>query len=96
MMPTLAERKAKSAARAHTVYRAIIELKQANDGNSPTIRELMTRTGINSTSMVNRYLDHLVREGLIDMGGFGEGRSIRVRGGRWTYEPAPDSKGQTP
>ncbi len=64
------------------IYAAIIAHKRAHDGNSPTVRELATATGISSTAHVNYHLRQLVRDGRIERDGHG----IVVVGGEWRMQ----------
>jgi len=45
--------------RAMVVFEYVVLHKSENDGNSPTIREIMRKCQISSTSMVNYYLYQL-------------------------------------
>jgi hypothetical protein len=45
--------------RALEVLEYVILHKRENDGNSPTVREIMRKCQISSTSMVHYYLDQL-------------------------------------
>jgi SOS-response transcriptional repressor LexA len=67
------------------IFQAIITHKQTNDGNSPTIRQLMDATGITSTSVVAYHLRKLETSGLISRNPF-DSRAINVPGGKWVYE----------
>ena len=49
-------RKRMLSERAMVVFEYVILHKSENDGNSPTIREIMRKCQISSTSMVNYYL----------------------------------------
>jgi len=68
--------------RARRVFSAIVEYKLANDGCAPSTRDLMLSCDISSSSVVNRCLKDLERDGLIELAGV---RSIRIHGGKWTY-----------
>ena len=70
--------------RAQELFDFIVQHKIANDGQSPTIREMRDETDITSTSVVNYYLDTLVDHGLIRRVDK-ESRGIQVIGGKWTY-----------
>lgn len=65
------------------VFDFIVAYKGANDGNSPSLREIMTACGIPSTSLMQFILDNLVDDDLIRIGP-GQ-RNITVVGGAWTY-----------
>lgn len=63
-------------AREDCVYRCFSAYSKVN-GLPPTTRELIALTGINSTSLIVRYLDGLVRRGLLErVGAGGTARSI--------------------
>ncbi len=67
------------------VLNFIVAFKTANDGNSPTLRDIMAATGISSTSVTAYILRGLQAKGLITVDdGF---HRITVIGGRWTYTP---------
>lgn len=68
------------------VLDCIIRYKEENDGVSPSIREISTYCDISSLSVTRYLLGKLEESGLIEME-YGESRSIRVIGGKWTYEP---------
>jgi len=74
--------------RDERVYRYIVLYKQANDGNSPSRREIMRACGISSTSMVWASLLRLFDKGLIDFSNHGQSRNILVTGGRWVAPTA--------
>ncbi len=64
------------------IYNFIISYKEQHDGNSPSIREIGTAVGDNSTSHVRYLLDLLVSSGLVRF--IPEtARSIEVVGSRW-------------
>ncbi|MBK7916478.1 MAG: hypothetical protein IPJ94_09490 [Chloroflexi bacterium] len=64
------------------VYQAIIAYKVANDGASPTVRELARLTGAANQSSVVYHLCRLEEAGLIERE-FALARVIRVVGGEW-------------
>ena len=64
------------------VYKFIVEYKQANDGLSPSMREIMAQ-GVSSTSMVDYYLKKLEQDGKISCSGV---RGIKVKGGEWRFD----------
>lgn len=66
------------------VYWFIVEYKKANDGTSPTIREIMAGTDYNSTSAVRRTIMQLHDMGLIQVD-YPNVRTIRVPGGSYQY-----------
>ena len=57
----------------------IIEYKRANDGLSPSMREIMAK-GVSSTSVVAWHLKKLELAGKISCNGV---RGIKVKGGSW-------------
>lgn len=67
----------------------IIGYKRAHDGNSPTIREIMTDCKISSTSMVFFYLNQLTNLGMIRRPepeiGTRNSAAIEVTGGKWVF-----------
>ncbi len=74
--------------RTRRVFEAIVHYKRVHDGNSPSTRDIMTATGITSTSVMRYQIGILIREGLLrDVPDLEiRTRSIEVVGGRWTYE----------
>ncbi|MDI6770115.1 MAG: hypothetical protein QMD04_10640 [Anaerolineales bacterium] len=64
------------------VFEFIVAYKRANDGNSPSMREIMEACGITTLSLMDYILADLVDRGLILRSG---SRSIRVIGGQWDY-----------
>lgn len=71
--------------RHKVVFDFLVTYKKANDGISPSYREIMRNTDITTTSMVRWYLINLRNLSLIE---FDEKlpRSIKVVGGKWTYQ----------
>jgi hypothetical protein len=70
------------------VFQFICEYKRANDGNSPSLREIMAACGVSSSSLAANILNRLERQGLIVQSKIFKGsRSLCVVGGRWTYVP---------
>lgn len=64
----------------------LIKYKAANDGEAPTVREIMRACGIASSSSVSYALDDLEAAGRIKrLRGRG---GIRVVGGKWEFCPA--------
>ena len=53
------------AAADATVLLFIVRYKRENDGNAPTVREIMENTPRSSTSLVLHSLDRLERQGRI-------------------------------
>lgn len=72
------------SARDRALYVAIVEHKSANDGCSPSTRDLMQATDITSTSVLRYHLKRLEAAGLITLD-HGVARSIRVTGGAWSH-----------
>lgn len=70
--------------KADEVFEFICAYKQANDGTSPTYRDICAGLDISSTSVVRYYLDNLVLRQKIKLT-VGNQRGITVIGGRWTY-----------
>ena len=71
---------------SYKTFLAIIDYQRAH-GYVPSIRDLCTATGINSTSLIRRHLQALEEEGLIARAA-GKARAIRVvaRDGAATVE----------
>lgn len=65
----------------------IIGYKTANDGNSPTIAQMLKKLGYSSTSVVASDLDALEEDQKISRQ-YGDARNIIVTGGQWVYEGA--------
>lgn len=75
------------------MFEFICAYKTANDGNSPTVREIMSACGHPSSSTVWVHLNKLERQGLIELPkALGTARSIRVVGGQWTLESKGSSQ----
>lgn len=66
----------------HKVYRFICDFKTANDGNSPTVREISDACQLKSNNTASYHLRELVITGKIVFDPQ-RARSIRVVGGRW-------------
>lgn len=64
------------------VYDFILEYKTKHEGNSPSFSEIAEGCNLNSTSLVNYYLDQLEIDGRIKRDGV---KSIYV-GGKFTKE----------
>ena len=68
--------------RDQIVYNYIVRHKSENDGNSPSLRQIMAVCHVTSTSVVANIIQRLERAGKISrIGGV-----ISVTGGRWTLE----------
>lgn len=51
--------------RRERIYQFIVDFKAQHDGNSPSVREIMTAAGITSTSVTDYHLRALERQGRI-------------------------------
>lgn len=73
------------------VFDYIVAFKTANDGVSPSIRDIVVNVGISSTSMATYYLRKLEQRGKIKRhaGDKSLSRAIIVPGGRWAFSPEP-------
>ena len=60
----------------------IVAYKQANDGLSPTVRDMMDGCNLSSSSLVNHHIEVLVKQGKLRRVGYH--RNLAVVGGRWT------------
>ena len=69
--------------RMAAVYRYILAFKAANDGNSPTVRQIGDACNITSTAVVRYYLNRLIEAGRIEMPLRGASRMIVVPGATW-------------
>ncbi len=63
------------------MFGTIVEFKKENNGNSPSIREIMSKTEIGSTSYVLRGLKVLEDQGKIKFLGV---RNITIVGSTWS------------
>ena len=70
--------------RQRNIFEFIVDFKSNNDGNSPTIREIVEGCGISSTSVVNYNLLKLAEFGIIGLSSSGAARKISIPGGRWS------------
>ena len=68
--------------KADEIFDFIVQHKEAYDGNSPFIREIMRECDLSTTSLVTYYLKRLQRAGLLEL----KERRILVVGGKWTLE----------
>lgn len=68
------------------ILRYIIEYKMANDGNSPTHRQIMEACGITNPSTTFYILERLEKDGKISFTGYGDARGIKVTGGQWSMQ----------
>lgn len=73
-----------TGARTERVFDFIVQYKSENDGNSPSIRDIMAHCAISSTSVVIYHLEKLERSERIERD-YAGARSIRVRGGEWNW-----------
>jgi len=71
---------------AEQVLAFVIEFKDEHDGLSPTYREIMDACDISSTSMVQRYLLRLERQGKIEcmLDQNQRIRGVMISGATWT------------
>lgn len=79
------------------IYDLIIQFKQNNDGNSPSVREILSACDLRTTSAVQYHLEKLEQAGRISLAGQYRSRSIRVTGGRWihdSHDPQTDPASQ--
>lgn len=67
---------------AERVLAFIVSYKIANDGNTPTYREIMQGALVSSTSVVQHYIHRLIREYKIRVV---KGK-IYVTGGHWNID----------
>lgn len=65
------------------VYRFIVRYKQRHDGCSPSVRQIVDRLALSSTSTVAYYLDMLEADGKIRRSDDSRSCNIEVVGGRW-------------
>jgi hypothetical protein len=72
---------------SNQIFAFLCDFKTHNDGNAPTMREMMGATDASSTSVVNYHLLKLEQRGLISRPINRQSRLIRVIGGRWSYHP---------
>lgn len=80
-----AEVKQRANDAAMRVYRFVVRYKQRHDGCSPSLREIVERLNLSSTSMAAYYLAMLEVDGLVrrpDIDGVAS-RCIEIVGGRW-------------
>jgi hypothetical protein len=76
-----------------TVYRFLVDYKQRNDGNSPTLRDIMAACDMSCTSLASRTVSSLVRQGRIRRGGRGKSGGIVIVGAQWIPPTANESNG---
>lgn len=76
------------------IYNFITDYKTANDGLSPSHREIATACDISSINTVSNHIDKLVDAGMIEMrsGISKRVRGIKVVGGRWIPPERKDGK----
>ena len=67
------------------VFQYIVATKRANNGNSPSMRDVMTEFRIPSQSNVKHIYSKLIDMGLITVIP-GVSRSISVVGSEWVYD----------
>lgn len=68
--------------KSDAIYRYIVRYKAANDGLSPSVREMVRALGLSSTSVVIYHLDRLEKAGRIIRAGRYEA-GIKIPGGEW-------------
>ncbi len=74
----------KTSPKYQEVYDYLIAFKAANQGNSPTIREIGDACKVSSTSVIRYYLDGLIKAGLITRDKKGHRNLfIKIPGARW-------------
>lgn len=66
----------------------IIQFKRANDGASPTLREICEACNIASISTAHYHLQALSDAGRIQID-YATNRNIRIPGGEWVYRGQP-------
>lgn len=73
-----------SPATYQRIYDFLVEFKSANDGNTPTYRQIADKCDVSSTSMVSSYLFEMEKVGMIERkraaGGLAK---IIIPGARW-------------
>jgi hypothetical protein len=75
------------------IYAYIVAFKADHDGCAPSYREIKDACGLSNISMVDYYLNGMVKLGLIKRNGNkGSVRMIAVIGGFWTA-PAQSGNG---
>lgn len=74
----------KTSPKYQQIYNFIVEFKSANDGNTPTYRQIADACGVSSTSMVSSYLFEMEKVGMIERKRQGNGMAkIVIPGARW-------------
>lgn len=82
----MARKRAKGLSERQKKILEVLERQQSQTGYPPSIREICTKAGISSTSVVNYYLDQLEEMGYIERDG-------RVSRGIRLVKPLPDVAG---
>jgi hypothetical protein len=77
--------KGRPKANENDVFAFIVDYKR-KWRNSPSFKEIRDGCNLSSTSVVTSCLDRLADQGKIELGGFGQYRSILVVGARWIME----------
>lgn len=77
--------------RHRAVLDFIIGYKGDNDGNSPSIRDIVENCQVRSTSHAGKILKKLQDHGLIRFTPK-QARTIRVVGGKWVFERDGETK----
>jgi hypothetical protein len=75
------------------IFHFIVTYKQAHDGNSPALADIMREFGIPSRSVVFHILDCLVTMGLIRKPAPRVKRGLEVIGGKWQWEKIHENAG---
>lgn len=78
-------RSKKGKAMRARVYGFVCRYKETHDGNSPSLRDIVTELGLSSTSVANYHLMRLENDGRIEIV-HGSTRQINVIGGKWTHK----------
>lgn len=68
--------------RVGEILRAIVAYKQANDGNSPSHREIAQELGLSYTGDIKGYVDELAEAGYLSAA-YATDRHICIVGGSW-------------
>ena len=81
--PQFVSRPDRPSLHRQNVYRAICLYAVDHGGNCPTVREIMERTGVTSTSVVAYNIRALIEMGRLEI----KDRKLVVVGGVWTPPP---------
>lgn len=82
----MSQKKSKPFDRIDSVFDYIVQYKLANDGNSPTIRQICSATGISSTCTARYNLEKLKSDGALDfiLSEYGTVQGYKIVGGYWS------------